>query len=144
MVWGHAYSSLVLAANIVAAVSTNGIAQFTVYAHANDVTRKHQLSSMAWHAELASVAEAAAKKLGYLTLKVKQEDVIISFLKGRDVLAILPTGYGKSLCYSCLPHAFDLLSGQLGSLIVVVSPLTALIRDQVSFSFKPCFTRFDV
>ena len=41
----------------------------------------------------------AASSLGYQTLKEEQLDVT-SFVKGKDVLAVLPTGIGKSLCYA--------------------------------------------
>jgi len=51
--------------------------------------------------------EGAAKRLGYSSLKSLQVEVIISFATGHDVFTILPTGYGKSLCYACLPAVFD-------------------------------------
>ena len=40
-------------------------------------------------------------------MKVDQLDVAIAFVEGTDVFAILPTGFGKSLCYACLPASFD-------------------------------------
>ena len=51
----------------------------------------------------------AAKELDYLVIKTEQLDVAVAFFEGRDVFAIIPTGYGKSLCYAyaCLPVAFD-------------------------------------
>ena len=45
----------------------------------------------------------------------------------------LPTGYGKSLCYAALPAAFDKLkTGRSKSVVIAVSPLIALMKDQVS------------
>ena len=44
------------------------------------------------------------------------------------VFAVLPTGFGRSLCYACLP---DALHCSTGSLVVVISPLTAIVKDQV-------------
>ncbi len=51
---------------------------------------------------------------------------------GNDVFGVLPTGYGKSLCYGCLPFVFDsLLQLEKHSIIIVVTPLTAIMDDQV-------------
>ena len=59
-------------------------------------------------------------------------DVIISAVKGEDVFGVLPTGYGKSLCYTCLPWVFDnLYSIEKPSIVIVLSPLTAIMIDQV-------------
>lgn len=44
----------------------------------------------------------------------------------------LPTGSGKSLCYWMLPATFNFLCQEDGSFIVVVSPLVALMKDQVA------------
>ena len=43
--------------------------------------------------------DKAAKHLGYNNIKEPQWKVIKELIKGSDVFAILPTGYGKSLCY---------------------------------------------
>lgn len=61
---------------------------------------------------------------GFSSLRNGQEKVILSLLEGRSALAIFPTGGGKSLCYQ-LPAL--LLEG----LTLVVSPLIALMKDQV-------------
>ncbi len=63
------------------------------------------------------------REFGLRHFRPGQEDVIRSVLDGRDTLAVLPTGGGKSLTYQ-LPSLL------LPGLTVVVSPLIALIRDQ--------------
>lgn len=66
-------------------------------------------------------------------LKDLQMSVIVSFVLGRDVFGILPTGYGKSLCYQCLPLVFDKLNSVSSgaSIVVVLAPLTAIMKYQV-------------
>ena len=54
----------------------------------------------------------------------------------RDVFVSLPMGYGKSVCYFPLPLVFDRLRRvEKKSVVVVVSPLVALMKDQVSDCF---------
>ncbi len=62
---------------------------------------------------------------GYNTFREGQEPLVESILAGRDVLGIMPTGAGKSLCYQ-LPALM------LDGITLVVSPLISLMRDQVS------------
>ena len=80
---------------------------------------------------IEEAVERACAELGYTTIKEKQKEVILNFVSGRDVFAALPTGYGKSLCYGCLPGVFDRIRSREGSIVIVVSPLSALMKDQV-------------
>ena len=69
------------------------------------------------------------QNLGYMA-KPEQLEVITGILQ-RDVFVILPTGFGKSLCFQCLPLLYDkLFPGEANSIIVVVTPLTAIMKDQ--------------
>ena len=56
-------------------------------------------------AEVESVCVVVASSLGYPTLREQQLRVLLSYIRGNDVhvFAVLPTGYGKSLCYAVLP-----------------------------------------
>ena len=85
--------------------------------------------------------------LGYDEPTDEQMHILRAFLVGSDVFACLPTGSGKSLCYAALPSAFGYLrsmsKGNLqgrqitsSCIVVVVSPLTALMVDQVSMFEK--------
>ncbi len=65
-------------------------------------------------------------KFGFSTFKPGQEEVISNVLDGKSAIAIFPTGSGKSLCYQ-LPAL------ELPELTLVVSPLLALIKDQIDF-----------
>ena len=87
--------------------------------------------------ELVPIVEDAAGSLGYQDLREQQKDAILTFLEGNDVFVALSTGYGKSLCYGCLPAAFDSLRSEAKSIMIVISPLVALMKDQVkNFQIK--------
>ena len=79
-----------------------------------------------------SVIIKSIQKLGYSKLKTEQLQVIREFISGKDVFAVLPTGFGKTLCYACLPLIFDELARKTGfSIVLVVTPLNAIMKDQV-------------
>ena len=64
------------------------------------------------------------------TLKREQDIAVRDLLSGKDVLAILPTGFGKSLIYQAFVRACDIkLAGKAS--ILVISPLNSIIRDQL-------------
>src|SRR6478609_7772090 len=64
------------------------------------------------------------KHFGYTSFRAGQEDLVRAVLDGHDVLAVMPTGSGKSL-------GFQLPAILLPGLTVVVSPLISLMKDQV-------------
>jgi len=74
-----------------------------------------------------------ATQLGYSSVKPCQEGAIKAFVLGRDIFVSLPTGYGKSFCYCSLSLVFDILRGKQSPfhVIIVISPLLALMKDQV-------------
>ena len=83
----------------------------------------------------------------YYTVKAEQEEAITHFALGRDVFVSLPTGYGNSFCYQALPLVFDCLRKVEKSIVMEVSLLVALMKDQVAscssreFNFKFRLTR---
>jgi ATP-dependent DNA helicase RecQ len=80
--------------------------------------RRHETAN--W----ADIRAEAARRFGITHFRPGQREIIEHVLAGHDCLGILPTGTGKSLCYQ-LPALF------LDGVVVVVSPLIALMQDQL-------------
>lgn len=71
-----------------------------------------------------SLKDELQKRFGFTSFRSGQEEIIQSLLNDQDVLAVLPTGNGKSLCYQ--------LTGYLREgIVIIVSPLLSLMEDQV-------------
>ncbi|MFP6741830.1 MAG: DEAD/DEAH box helicase, partial [Alphaproteobacteria bacterium] len=75
--------------------------------------------------DLSDARAILAEVFGYASFRPGQEDVIAAILDGRNVLTVMPTGSGKSLCYQIPALIGD-------GLTLVVSPLVALMEDQVA------------
>ncbi|MCL2028047.1 MAG: RecQ family ATP-dependent DNA helicase [Bacteroidales bacterium] len=75
-------------------------------------------------AESVAVRDILLRYWGHPRFREMQEDIILSVLKGNDTLALLPTGGGKSICFQVPGLALD-------GLTLVISPLIALMKDQV-------------
>ena len=73
---------------------------------------------------LGEARRVLGEVFGYSEFRGLQEEVIGTVLEGGDAVALMPTGGGKSMCYQLPPLV-------LGACAVVVSPLIALMRDQV-------------
>jgi len=75
--------------------------------------------------DLAAAQRTLRSTFGFEAFRPGQAEIVAAILDGRDVLAVMPTGSGKSLCYQLPALVRD-------GLTVVVSPLIALMRNQVA------------
>ncbi|KAL9961922.1 hypothetical protein ACROYT_G030961 [Oculina patagonica] len=98
--------------------------------------------------------DAIAKDLGFV-LKAEQKAAVESLLVGKDVFAVLPTGFGKSLIFQLFvlakSRASSSLNGALPSIerptIIVISPLKSIVEEQIKsneFNLTAAELRFDV
>ena len=78
---------------------------------------------------MESINQILTRYWGHTHFRPLQEDIINSVLEGKDTLALLPTGGGKSLCFQIPALAKE-------GICIVVSPLIALMKDQVEFLQK--------
>jgi len=75
---------------------------------------------------MSTLSQILQQQFGFSRFREGQEQTVSQLLNGQSSLAIFPTGSGKSLCY-------QLTATQLPHLTLVVSPLLALMKDQLSF-----------
>ena len=73
----------------------------------------------------SEIHQILLKYWGFSAFRPLQEEIILSILSGKDTLALLPTGGGKSVCFQVPGLA-------LPGLTLVISPLIALMKDQVA------------
>jgi ATP-dependent DNA helicase RecQ len=81
--------------------------------------------------------EILARYWGFTKFRPLQEDVIRSVLAGKDTLALMPTGGGKSLCYQVPALAKE-------GMCLVISPLIALMKDQVEGLRRKGLTAYSI
>lgn len=77
------------------------------------------------HGDLEGIKDILRQYWGYTQFRSLQEEIINSAISGKDTIALLPTGGGKSLCYQ-LPGLMN------EGITIVISPLIALMNDQVA------------
>ena len=65
-------------------------------------------------------------------LKAKQVSCLDNLLLGRDVIAVLPTGFGKSFLFLALSDLFPPKKYGLNNIVIVISPLNSIMEDQIN------------
>ncbi|XP_014678938.1 PREDICTED: ATP-dependent DNA helicase Q-like 3 [Priapulus caudatus] len=82
--------------------------------------------------ELSKAIDKVKAKFRFnIDLKEEQRRILTSLVQKKDVFALLPTGFGKSMIFLLLPLILDVIDPGKKHTVLVISPLTALIQDQV-------------
>jgi superfamily II DNA helicase RecQ len=105
---------------------------------ANDLDHPPQKRAALEQNHYVSAARVLKEKFGMDGFRLKQQQVIATLLGGQSAAVVFPTGGGKSLCYQIPALCFseedkisDPAGGRDGGITLVVSPLLALMKDQV-------------
>ena len=124
-------------------IGTSGIIRFptTGFLLSSRLRRPKPVWKMASNSEdsFHEAIKFSLEKLGKPDLELKREQfeaIRAVCVERKDVLAVLPTGFGKSLIYQILPAIFDFFRSrgdkqEENSVVIVVSPLNALMKDQL-------------
>ena len=110
---------------------------FLIFPKGADVTLLRRIISESAESTIDKALDKALERLNVsrekekIILKRKQEMAVKELLAGRDVMAILPTGLGKSLIFTDFAIAKEQLRSEK-TCVIVVSPLKSIIDDQIA------------
>lgn len=81
---------------------------------------------------IAAAVQHGLAIAGYEEARASQVEVVEAYCKGHDCIMVAPTGSGKSLTFEIAPFVLDKLHGTERSVVLVVSPLVALMKSQTA------------
>ena len=121
-------------------IPKNDLNSETTNSYSSQITINRGLIMPFADSDLLGSINFAASKLGIATVREAQKSALLQYLRNRDVFVSLETGGGKSFIFQAAPICWDFLKAKEAtdanpvqkSLAIIVSPITALITDQVS------------